>query len=142
MRPANKNKNKVKEHREQKYDLEEIELDRFEQIRTIEEIDEEDEEYNKDVFEKEKENIVQTKIEMVRSVQASLQHNNKWMWPLTKKIKPFSRPKRTLEQYVTPVHDALSIGFVLEGYLDGKTVADLGAGTGYLGITCLLAGAR
>lgn len=131
---------------------EEIQLTIEEDIRTLEEIDEDEgeamEDVNEkkgvDIFEKCKESEVQAKLKLVRELQASLQRNRKWMWPLGSKmaISAFVKPKRSLEQYVTPLPDALAVGHIIQAYIEGKTVADLGAGTGMLGITCLLAGAE
>lgn len=101
-----------------------------------------------DIFEKLPEPVVAEKVRLARKQQATIEKQNKWTWGLRGRLRAFSRPKRSLEQYVTPLEDALSIGFILESVasveqaLEGKTVADLGAGTGMLGIVCLLAGAR
>lgn len=97
-----------------------------------------------EVFRKERDDVVLAKIAQVREIQAQLEHSEKWMWAFKQqgKYQPFRRPKRTLEQYVTPVVDACTIGYILQDTLQGKTVADLGAGTGCLGIVCLLAGAK
>jgi hypothetical protein len=98
----------------------------------------------RDVFAKEKDYIVVEKVRQVRAIQASLESSNKWMWRMKQgcQMEIFKKPKRSLEQYVTPIQDALTIGYILEPYIEGKTIADLGAGTGMLGITCLLAGAE
>ena len=105
---------------------------------TVEEIKE------NDIFKKESESVVIQKVAMARQLQQSLQKSEKWMWAFNKERKflPFLRPKRTLEQYITPVEDACTIGYILQEALNDKTFADLGAGPGGLGIVCLLAGAK
>lgn len=60
------------------------------------------------------------------------------------KLKTFEKPKLELEQYSTPGNIAADIlwnGFML-GDIRGKVVADLGSGTGILGIGALLLGAK
>ena len=59
-------------------------------------------------------------------------------------LKGFHSPKVSLEQYSTPSSIAAEILWKahLNGHLEGKVSVDLGAGTGILGIGCLLLGAK
>lgn len=130
----------------------EVTLSCYEKVRRIDEIEEDEEEGDerdedgkkRDIFAKEKDFVVAEKVKLIRAVQTSLEGSNKWMWQMKQgnHMKVFGKPKRTLEQYVTPLQDALTIGYILEPYIEGKSVADLGAGTGMLGISCSLAGAE
>jgi len=136
-----------------KKEEEKVELSALEEITPIEDVadeavPEEGEGAPQDIFEKLPDHVIGEKVKLVRKQQATIEKQHKWMWGVRGRVRAFSRPKRSLEQYVTPLDDALSIGFILESVaeadqaLEGKTVADLGAGTGMLGIVCLLAGAR
>ncbi|MFH1770804.1 MAG: METTL5 family protein [archaeon] len=60
------------------------------------------------------------------------------------KLKVFAAPNTNLEQYPTDSEIAADVLWFadLNGDIQGKIVADLGAGTGILGIGCLLLGAR
>lgn len=60
------------------------------------------------------------------------------------KLKGFANPKAALEQYVIPSEIAATVlwQMLLKGDIEGKVVADLGAGTGILGLGCALLGAR
>lgn len=57
------------------------------------------------------------------------------------RVEGFEEPRISLEQYLTPCGLAADIGYFgsLQGDFDGSVV-DLGAGTGILGISALLAG--
>jgi len=57
-------------------------------------------------------------------------------------IKTFTKPKAQLEQYTTPSDIAAQIVTEWKEQIIGKTVLDLGAGTGMLGIAALLIGAK
>jgi putative methylase len=60
------------------------------------------------------------------------------------KLKVFSKPSMELEQYVLPgeqASDVLWIAFQ-QGDIENKTIADLGCGTGILGIGALILGAK
>lgn len=60
-------------------------------------------------------------------------------------VDPFEKPKILLEQYVTPSHIASCMLHTVQNKyedLDGKIVADLGAGSGMLSIGALLMGAQ
>jgi hypothetical protein len=154
MKPSKGKQDKTRTFGKGKKDDEEetVELSIEEEIRPIEDIEEEEEgqigqdgQKGKDIFEKDKESEVLLKLKIVRERQSSLEKNYKWMWPLCNKnseLKTFGKPKRSLEQYMTPTADALTIGYIIQSYIEGKSMADLGAGTGMLGITCLLAGAQ
>ena len=63
---------------------------------------------------------------------------------LLSRVKPFSQPRWQWEQYVTPSEAAATILWDAQtrGLLEGRTVLDLGAGTGRLGIGALLLGAE
>jgi len=60
------------------------------------------------------------------------------------KLKGFSNPKIHLEQYLTDPELAAEILWTayMKGDIEDKIIADLGAGTGILGIGCLLLGAK
>jgi len=60
------------------------------------------------------------------------------------RLNGFSSPKLLLEQYETESEVAASTLWhaYMKGWIEGKIVADLGAGTGILGIGCLLLGAK
>ncbi len=60
------------------------------------------------------------------------------------KLAAFEKPKIKLEQYTTESEIAATILWdaLMKGDIVGKTVADLGAGTGILGIGSLLLGAK
>lgn len=60
------------------------------------------------------------------------------------KLESFSSPKIREEQYPTDSEIAADIlwSASLRGDIEGKVIADLGAGTGILGIGCLLLGAK
>lgn len=60
-------------------------------------------------------------------------------------VDPFEKPKILLEQYITPSHIASCILHTVQTKyedLEGKIVADLGAGSGMLSIGALLMGAQ
>ncbi len=58
-------------------------------------------------------------------------------------LKGFEKPKVREEQYITEPEIAADVIWMIlmREQLNGKTVADLGSGTGILGLGCLLAGA-
>ena len=60
------------------------------------------------------------------------------------KLKVFRAPKAELEQYPTDSEVAADMLWIaaLEKDIEGKTIVDLGCGTGILGIGCLLMGAK
>ena len=60
------------------------------------------------------------------------------------KLKKFEKPKTYLEQYSTPREIAATIIWdaYMKGLIENKTVVDLGAGTGILGIGALKLGAK
>ncbi|MEM3126823.1 MAG: METTL5 family protein [Candidatus Woesearchaeota archaeon] len=72
------------------------------------------------------------------------------MWTKSKlaiqlsKLKGFEAPSEKLEQYITPSEIAAELIWEASmlGDIDDKKVADLGAGTGILGIGTLLLGAK
>lgn len=60
-------------------------------------------------------------------------------------VDAFEKPKILLEQYITPPHIASCILHTIQtkySDLEGKIVADLGAGSGMLSIGALLMGAQ
>lgn len=60
-------------------------------------------------------------------------------------VDAFEKPKILLEQYITPPHIASCLLHTIQtkySDLDGKMVADLGAGSGMLSIGALLMGAQ
>ena len=59
------------------------------------------------------------------------------------RLKGFFAPKVRAEQYITPSEIAAEILWMakMSGDIEGKRIADLGCGTGILGIGCLLLGA-
>ena len=63
---------------------------------------------------------------------------------LLEEVPGFPQPKRRLEQYPTPGEIAadLVLKAFFKGDIEGRVVADLGAGTGRLGYAALLLGAR
>jgi putative methylase len=60
------------------------------------------------------------------------------------RVKPFAAPNPTDEQYPTPASIAADVMFLAysQGDITGLKVADLGCGTGMLGIAAALLGAR
>ncbi|MBN2142153.1 methyltransferase [Candidatus Woesearchaeota archaeon] len=60
------------------------------------------------------------------------------------KLKVFEKPKMKLEQYPTDSEIAAEIlwNAYMKGDIEGKEIADLGAGTGVLGMGALLLGAK
>ncbi|MBU0980210.1 MAG: METTL5 family protein [Nanoarchaeota archaeon] len=60
------------------------------------------------------------------------------------RLKPFDRPKARLEQYPTDPEIAAKLLWTarMRGDIEGKTIADLGCGTGILTCGALLVGAR
>lgn len=60
------------------------------------------------------------------------------------RLKVFEKPKITLEQYTTESDIASDIlwSAAMKEEIQGKIVADLGAGTGILGLGCMLLGAK
>lgn len=63
---------------------------------------------------------------------------------LLSRLRLFTDPKTRLEQYPTPSEAAATILWDAHtrGLIEGKTVLDLGAGTGILGIGALILGAK
>ncbi|MFP4568095.1 MAG: METTL5 family protein [Candidatus Woesearchaeota archaeon] len=63
---------------------------------------------------------------------------------LLQKLKEFEKPKIKLEQYTTNADVAAELlwSLNLRGHIQNKTIIDLGAGTGTLGIGSLLLGAK
>ncbi|MFH1212111.1 MAG: METTL5 family protein [Candidatus Woesearchaeota archaeon] len=59
---------------------------------------------------------------------------------LLSKLADFERPDTVLEQYTTPSEIAAEVLWhaYISGFIEGKTVADIGCGTGILGIGALL----
>lgn len=60
-------------------------------------------------------------------------------------VDPFEKPKILLEQYITPSHIASCMLHTIQTKyedLEGKVVADLGAGSGMLSVGALLMGAQ
>ena len=70
--------------------------------------------------------------------------NKKKLELILQKCEGYANPKVELEQYVTPSHIAAELLFVafLKGDIKGKIVADLGCGTGILGIGAKIMGAK
>ncbi len=62
---------------------------------------------------------------------------------LLEKCGGYRNPKIELEQYITPSHIAAELLWLarLKGDIEGKTIYDLGCGTGRLAIGCALLGA-
>lgn len=60
------------------------------------------------------------------------------------KVKPFQKPSASKEQYDTDSENAAAVLWTahMQGDVRNKTVADLGCGTGILGLGCLLLGAK
>lgn len=60
------------------------------------------------------------------------------------KLKVFSKPKASLEQYPTESDIAADILWdsAMKNEIQGKTIADFGAGTGILGLGAMLLGAK
>ncbi len=60
------------------------------------------------------------------------------------KAKKFENPKDSMEQHATDPDIAAQVLWTayMNGWIKGKTIADFGAGTGVLGIGCLLLGAK
>ncbi len=60
------------------------------------------------------------------------------------KVKSFSTPKDEFEQHATDPDIAAQALWTayMNGWIERKTIVDLGAGTGLLGIGCLLLGAK
>jgi len=63
---------------------------------------------------------------------------------LLSKVEGFHNPKLELEQYITPSEIAAELLWYayINGHILDKTIVDVGAGTGILGIGALLLGAR
>lgn len=63
---------------------------------------------------------------------------------LLSKLQGFVKPKVKLEQYSTPSSIASDLLWdaYQKGHIEGKTIADLGCGTGILGLAALLLGAK
>ena len=59
-------------------------------------------------------------------------------------LEGFYRPKVSVEQYITDSEAAASVLFdaYMKGDIENKSIADLGSGTGILGIGALLLGAK
>ena len=59
------------------------------------------------------------------------------------KLRPFENPKLKAEQYMTDSENAAEALWLakMRGDIDGRTIADLGCGTGILGIGAILLGA-
>ncbi len=74
----------------------------------------------------------------------ALPRSKKELALLLSKLGTFSKPKYWLEQYSTPSEYAAELLWLAftDGYIFGKVVVDLGAGTGILGIGALLLGAK
>jgi putative methylase len=77
------------------------------------------------------------------SRQAIMQ-SKKQLAVLLSKLKPFESPKLMQEQYTTDSEIAAEIlwNAHMQGEIEGKSVADLGSGTGILGIGALVLGAK
>jgi putative methylase len=60
------------------------------------------------------------------------------------KLKAFENPKAKAEQYITDPENAAEVLWFayMKGDINGKTIADLGCGTGILGIGTILLGAK
>ena len=60
------------------------------------------------------------------------------------RLKTFQKPKMYLEQYPTDSEIAADMLWSadMQGDIEGKVIADLGAGTGILGIGALILGAK
>ena len=61
-----------------------------------------------------------------------------------RRVEPFPHPRADLEQVTTPIEAAAELLEAAQGYgdLEGRSVADLGCGTGLLSIGAALYGAR
>ncbi len=57
-------------------------------------------------------------------------------------LEGFSHPKPQLEQWATPGPIAAKMAVLAKGDIEGRTVLDLGAGTGILSVAAALVGAR
>ncbi|MFH0962114.1 MAG: METTL5 family protein [archaeon] len=60
---------------------------------------------------------------------------------LSSGFRGFSKPRPELEQWATPGNVAATMIFLARQDIEGKTVCDLGAGTGILSAGCFLVGA-
>lgn len=63
---------------------------------------------------------------------------------LLSRLKGFNQPKPLMEQYIIPSEVAATVlwNMLLFGDIEGKSIADLGAGTGILGLGAAILGAR
>lgn len=63
---------------------------------------------------------------------------------LQKHVKAFEKPKIDLEQYHTPANIAATVVHCMygNGDVEGRSIVDLGCGTGMLSIACCLMGAE
>jgi len=68
--------------------------------------------------------------------------NQKELAILLSKFRGFSSPKNSLEQWETPGEIAGIMASLAEKDISGKSVCDLGAGTGILSGACFLMGAK
>ena len=101
-----------------KKEEEEIELSFRESIRCIDSEEEEEEDEEEDyagVFDKIPDYVVEEKVRLVRLEQKTIESKTDWLWGLKGNIRAFEHPKRTLEQYMTPIEDAFAIAFILNG---------------------------
>jgi len=60
------------------------------------------------------------------------------------RLKPFSAPVKSLEQYPSPASLVADIVYqaFLQGNVQGKVIADLGCGSGFFALACALLGAK
>jgi len=65
----------------------------------------------------------------------------KQLTKIVQELEGFTNPNARLEQYITPPRFAAELLIEHAEHINGKTVLDLGAGTGILGIGALLMGA-
>jgi putative methylase len=80
----------------------------------------------------------------VKSEHMTLKHNKKGLAIALSSLKGFTNPKIRAEQYMTDSEIAATALWdaYMHGDIEGKVIADLGAGTGILGLGALLLGAK